>query len=562
MELLVVIAVIVVLIALLLPAINASRASSRAAKCNSHISQIGKSLQRAGLDRVTAVPSQWTTALAPYLDDAGALLHCPDHYEQPTALSYGLNTRSYRMSGGDSQRILALDYKQGLANVVGPQGTDDWPATVAARHRGQLNVLYYDGSVQLRRPDAVDPRVCLIHDEAWRPTRDSNLLKAGCTADVSLAPPAGTTTGTTSSSGSTTTGSTTTGGTTTTGTTTGTTTTGTTTGTTSTTTGGSTTGSTPCTVGFGQLVDDAAATPVGTWTPFTGGGYNNNFRYIPGGSGSNSVTYQFTGLNPGQYQVAATWSASTSWALSTPYIVTGGPSPVTVPVNQQLAPAADWVIGGVNFQNLAAVTITGTTLTVKITDNGAGMHMADAVRITCTGGGLPPGTICQGLKGEYRGDSQSFTGFPASDYIVRIDPSFNYPFGSGCAANCGSNGLPSGEVPSPSGLPYPFPSNRNPSDTDGDGTAQCLFTVKWTGEIKADFSETYTFSAAADDAVSIYINGSLVTGPIAMTANQWVPIEIRYMNTMWANDYLRIQWSSPSMPLQYLAVPNLRAPCP
>jgi len=304
---------------------------------------------------------------------------------------------------------------------------------------------------------------------------------------------------------------------------------------------------------------------AGSWSTLPGSGYGGSLRYIAAGSGSNSITYQFNGLSPGQYQVAATWIANAAWSDATSYVITGGAAPITVPVNQKVAPAADWVVPPTNsnFQNLAVVTITGNTLTVRITDAGAGYHAADAVRITCTGWASPPGSYCDGLKGEYRGDSQSFSGFAVNDFIIRVDPSFNYPFGSGCAANCAANGIPSGEAPSPSGQPYPFPSNRTPSDTDSDGVPQCLFTAKWTGEIRADFTETYSFLTVADDTVSIWVNGSLVTGPgVPMVAGQWVPIEIQYMNTMWANDYLNIQWSSPSMSQRYLATPNLRTLCP
>ena len=255
-ELLVVVAVIVILIALLLPAVSASRASARAAQCTMQLEQIGAALTKADLTRVAAVPSLWTAKLAPYLDDAGKVLRCPDDLPAvgtPVTLSYGINSRAFRFGGGDSTKLVALDYKAGVTNVVGPQGNDDWNATSAPRHRGQINVLLVDGSTQRFPSSQLDPRVCEIHDRLWRPTRDYVLLKPGCTAEVGLSPTPGTTstttTGASTTGGSTTTtgGGSTTGAASTGGSTTGATSTG------GTTTGGSTTGSPPPADCFGHI---------------------------------------------------------------------------------------------------------------------------------------------------------------------------------------------------------------------------------------------------------------------------------------------------------------------
>ncbi|MCE9545923.1 MAG: prepilin-type N-terminal cleavage/methylation domain-containing protein, partial [Planctomycetia bacterium] len=237
-ELLVVIAVIVILIALLLPAIQSSRASARTAKCAYQLGQVGSLATRAGLSRIANPAAQWTSSLSPYLTDANRILHCPEDTTAATtggatlSLSYAINSRAARFLGGDSQKILALDYRLPVADVVGPNSVDDWPTTVAARHRSQVNVLLNDGSVHLQRSDDIDPRVCVIHDNRWRPARDFRLIKSGCTVDVGLkpAPPTNTTTGATTGfttvgsgtlSGGTSTGASTTGGTTTGGTTTG-----------------------------------------------------------------------------------------------------------------------------------------------------------------------------------------------------------------------------------------------------------------------------------------------------------------------------------------------------
>lgn len=449
-ELLVVIAVIVILIALLLPAISASRASSRIAKCASQLSEIGKALRPAGVQRVMGAHAQWTTALAPYLGD-GKVLHCPDHYEQPVAVSYGLNTRADRMSGGDSQRIVALDYKQSQANVVGPLGSDDWPAVVAPRHLGQLNVLYFDNSVRSRRPDAVDPRVCRIYDEAWRPIRDFNLLKPGCTADVSL------------SSADTTAGGTTQVGTTTSGASTGGTSTSSTTGgTTSSTTGGTTTGG-GCTFeghyDFGTSSSPLAAgyTRVTHATVYAGA-----FGWQAGAAGlgsldrsscSDPLKRDMNYLEQGTFSVAvpnATYSVTVTLGDWTTAREQMGVSLEGIQVD-----AVDTAAMAPVSKTYSATVFDGT-LDLKLEDKeGSSPYVTIlGLDIVCVS------TSCEGLVAEYRGPATvDFTGPIAFSGLIRtsiipaamptVIPSGPAPAGSPILSRNGASG------PSPAAMLLP-----------------------------------------------------------------------------------------------------------
>jgi len=570
-EVLVVIAVIVILIALLLPAISASRASARSTKCLSHLSEIGKVLHRAGMDRVIPDSTSWGSALAPYIDDAGAVLHCPDDYDRPAALSYGLNSRFSRMSSGDSQRILALDYKLPLVNVVGPQGDDDWPATFAARHRGQLAVLYYDSSVQLRRPDAVDPRVCRIHDEVWRPVRDFQLLKPGCALDVSLAPPLGTSTTSTTTAATTTTTTTTSSSTTT-------------TTTTGTTTGGGCSGET-------RILDEiaAGATVVGTWTDYAAG-YNNKFKYHPGGgTGNKNVTWTFTGLPPGQYQVSATWAAFSIGATNAPFTITGDAALPPVRVNQVNPPAAHVVEGGIPFQNLTTVAITGSTITVKLTDDANNYVFADAVRITCYEGsttgsstgstgsttGYSPISACgesapngyvAGLRGEWwNAATDSATAYVTPPFATRIDPTISFPYGMfGGPFTDSYNGHSS-----------QFPVNVPP------GLANMgTFAARWKGEFRADVTGEYQFWMKWDDGTQVIIDNTTIhdalwhswqcdtcapqpKGPkFNFQAGQWYCIEVKHGNHC-CPAWIQVLWQPPGKTTPEVIPPgNLRTPAP
>ena len=83
------------------------------------------------------------------------------------------------------------------------------------------------------------------------------------------------------------------------------------------------------------------------------------------------------------------------------------------------------------------------------------------------------------------------------------------------------------------------------------------FSVKWTGQVEAQFSETYTFYTTSDDGVRLYVDGSLLfdnwtshsptedSGTIALTAGQKYDIWLEYFENS-SSASLKLQWSSPS----------------
>ncbi|MBI1337329.1 MAG: choice-of-anchor D domain-containing protein [Phycisphaera sp.] len=139
-----------------------------------------------------------------------------------------------------------------------------------------------------------------------------------------------------------------------------------------------------------RIIDDrdAGFTTAGTWgfTVEPGRYYGNDHSYAINGHGANVASYTFTDLTPGQYRVYATWQGDTNRADNTPFAIYDGGEMVTeVRVNQRLQPAGVTegnrpfnAIGGV-------VSITGSTLVVKIRDDATGYADADAVRIERVG---------------------------------------------------------------------------------------------------------------------------------------------------------------------------------
>jgi concanavalin A-like lectin/glucanase superfamily protein/Calx-beta domain-containing protein/fibronectin type III domain protein len=141
-----------------------------------------------------------------------------------------------------------------------------------------------------------------------------------------------------------------------------------------------------------QIIDNGASgfTKSGTWHHFLGQGYKNDVHFAEKGSGSAKANWTFT-VEPGQYEVAATWTTHDNRATDAPYTVFNGPSTAlkTIDVNQEFAPN-DFPDYGVNWENLGTFTITSNTLKVQLTNAANEYVIADAIRIERADDPTPP----------------------------------------------------------------------------------------------------------------------------------------------------------------------------
>ena len=96
----------------------------------------------------------------------------------------------------------------------------------------------------------------------------------------------------------------------------------------------------------------------------------------------------------------------------------------------------------------------------------------------------------------------------------------------------------------------------------------------------ADKTEEHTFHVSVDNQAWIYVDGKLLihrnpynsaemiryarSEPVSLTEGQWVDIEVRLLETDLKSPtdktFIRIRWSSPSMPLGDIPCSNLRPP--
>lgn len=115
-------------------------------------------------------------------------------------------------------------------------------------------------------------------------------------------------------------------------------------------------------------------------------GRDGDIIYVRAGNGSNTARWEFTGLEPGNYRVSATWSIHSNRATNAPYTIfdsVGGTVLNSALVNQELAPD-DATFDGSTWEHLSVVTITGNTLVVELNNAANEFVIADAVMIEMT----------------------------------------------------------------------------------------------------------------------------------------------------------------------------------
>jgi hypothetical protein len=95
------------------------------------------------------------------------------------------------------------------------------------------------------------------------------------------------------------------------------------------------------------------------------------------------------------------------------------------------------------------------------------------------------------------------------------------------------------------------------------------FSARWTGFVKAEYSETYTFHTLSDDGIRLYVNNELIvndwsnhapresSGSIALKAGQSYPIILEYFENS-GGAVAKLLWSSPSQAKQIIPATQFR----
>jgi hypothetical protein len=94
------------------------------------------------------------------------------------------------------------------------------------------------------------------------------------------------------------------------------------------------------------------------------------------------------------------------------------------------------------------------------------------------------------------------------------------------------------------------------------------FSVRWFGQVEAEYSETYTFRTVSDDGVRLWVDGKLLiddwtvhsarveSGTIDLQAGRRYDIRLEYFDAS-NSAQLRLQWSSASQALDAIPAAQL-----
>ncbi|MCA9262200.1 MAG: hypothetical protein KDA60_00065, partial [Planctomycetales bacterium] len=116
----------------------------------------------------------------------------------------------------------------------------------------------------------------------------------------------------------------------------------------------------------------------GIWHDGDASGWQGDYRVHPAGDGTSTAQWSIS-IEPGQYEIFATWNASDSNATDAPYRVFDGASAGSViRRNQALAPGGGQFLGR-PWESLGVFNITTGVPTVELSDAANGQVIADGV---------------------------------------------------------------------------------------------------------------------------------------------------------------------------------------
>jgi hypothetical protein len=104
--------------------------------------------------------------------------------------------------------------------------------------------------------------------------------------------------------------------------------------------------------------------------------------------------------------------------------------------------------------------------------------------------------------------------------------------------------------------------------TPAPGVPGLRFSVRWTGQVQAQFTETYNFTTRSDDGIRVTVNGQRIindwsehppridSGSIALVAGQKYNLQVEFFQNI-GGFVAQLSWASASTPLQLVPTSQL-----
>ena len=185
-----------------------------------------------------------------------------------------------------------------------------------------------------------------------------------------------------------------------------------------------------------QIIDngDAGFSTYGNWTAYqmpNAPVYQSDFAFVWSGGNEQATTWTFDDLEPGRYEVSASWTGAVFSTQNAPYEVFDGDASVArTVVNQQVTSSGSSARSGGNFEVLAeSVEINSGMLMVRLDAPLDGFTMADAVRIERIPDVVDDGVafFVPGAR-EFSGDEGDFDLYPHTSDLELTDGTISFTF--------------------------------------------------------------------------------------------------------------------------------------
>ncbi len=273
-----------------------------------------------------------------------------------------------------------------------------------------------------------------------------------------------------------------------------------------------------------QVVDDSDVGfyHSGTFYSISGGGLNGAMQHSHP-SWRDSLARWVVDVEPGTYEVAATWPSSSARAIDAPFTIydgVGGSVLATSVVDQTDAPR-EFVEAGTAWDSLGEVTATGNTLVIEVSnDSTTGYSIADAVRVQRLAGvSVSEATLGNVAQGDHVGFGVTEVGSPVEKTFTlsndSADPVLLAPITAATGFTVVNNFQSSQSLPAGQTIDFTV---RLDAGADAKSFGRLEMVIEDDAAALFDFGISGTVTSSAVQEVGRFDDGFVSAGKFQMVA--------------------------------------------